>query len=245
MATLRIDTDEVIKFTNKLNKLHRSAFPNAVRNTLNNAAFETKKQIPLVAQKKFVTRSKTFFRAFSIVDQAKGFDVEKMVSKSGINGSKSGGQKVANDLVKQEKGGNIEAGKLMPHDRARTSNSFEKKIKRKNYKQKINAFDASQTYKSFKGSPKSKFVASVMAAKKRGKNHFILQQNGTGMLYEIKSFNESNGKFKLDKLYSIRRNSSHQVKGQNFILESANKASKSMPKFYKKNAEYQFKKALK
>lgn len=244
MASLRIDTSEVIKFTNKLEKLNRSAFPNAVRNTLNNAAFETRKEIPITAQKKFVTRSKSFFRAFTVFDKAKGFDVDKMISKAGINGGKSGGQRVAENLVKQEKGGNIEAGRLTPHNRSRVSNSLSKRIRKKNYKSKVDAFNASKTYRNAKGSNRSKFVASVMAANKSGKKHFILETNGTGMLYEIKSINTNTGNFKLEKLFNLRRESNHKVKGQNYILESANKVSKNIPRFYKKNAEYQFKKAL-
>lgn len=244
MATLKIDTSEVIKFTNKLEKMHRSAFPSAVRNTLNNAAFETKKEIPITAQKKFVTRSKSFFRAFTVFEKAQGFDVDKMISKAGINGGKSGGEKVAENLVKQEKGGNIDAGRLTPHNRSRVSNSMSKRIRKKNHKSKLNAFNATITYRNAKGSKRSKFVASVMAANARGKKHFILETNGTGMLYEIKSINTNTGKFKLEKLYNLRRESTHKVKGQNFILESANKVAKNIPKFYKKNAEYQFKKAL-
>ena len=43
MAIFDVNNKEVIKFTAKLERLHRSSFPSAVRNTLNEAAFNMKK----------------------------------------------------------------------------------------------------------------------------------------------------------------------------------------------------------
>ena len=131
MANLKIDTDELIELTAKLGKMHRSALPSAARNTLNNAAFETKKEIPIQGKKKFVTRNKSFLRAFSTVDKASGFDLKKMKSTAGINNNK--GSKVAEGLETQEFGGNLYTGRLVPHDNARTSNSHAKRLRRKNW----------------------------------------------------------------------------------------------------------------
>ncbi|AGH07778.1 hypothetical protein CEPG_00030 [Cellulophaga phage phiSM] len=61
MATFNINNKEVISLTAKLERLNKSALPSAVRNTLNRAAFETKKNIPLVAASVFTTRQKSFF----------------------------------------------------------------------------------------------------------------------------------------------------------------------------------------
>ena len=57
---LKLDADEVIKLTVKLDKLHRSALPSAVRNTLNNAAFQTKKEIPIQGQSDLLLGEKRF-----------------------------------------------------------------------------------------------------------------------------------------------------------------------------------------
>ncbi len=41
---LDVNTDSAIQLTAKLERLHRSSFPSAVRNTLNDAAFDMKKK---------------------------------------------------------------------------------------------------------------------------------------------------------------------------------------------------------
>lgn len=41
---LNVNTDATVALTNKLEKLHKSAFPVAVRSTLNSAAFDMKKR---------------------------------------------------------------------------------------------------------------------------------------------------------------------------------------------------------
>ena len=48
---LNVNTDAVVALTNKLEKLHRSAFPVAVRSTLNSAAFDMKKDTILKSAK--------------------------------------------------------------------------------------------------------------------------------------------------------------------------------------------------
>ena len=96
MATFDINTNDVIKLTNKLDELHRSALPSAVRNTLNNAAFEMKKNIPFQADKKFITRDKGFFKRMSAVNKASGFDINRMVAETGII---SKDKKLAKNLV--------------------------------------------------------------------------------------------------------------------------------------------------
>lgn len=241
---LRIDADEVIKLTVKLEKTHRAALPNAIRNTLNNAAFEVKNEIPIQGQKKFVTRSKGFLRAFSTVDKASGFNVNNMVATAGINSKR--GSKVAEGLVAQEFGGTLDTSRLVPHDDARTSGSHLKRLKRKNWKQKLNANKGGKAYRAHKGSRKSKFVAAVMSTVKSGKEFMILQNGGTGMLYRIKGSKarKRSGKlnFKVEKLFYIKSTDEAQTKGKGFILASKNIALQKMDGFYKKNAEYQLKK---
>lgn len=241
---LRVDTDELIKLTVKLEKVHRAAFPNAVRSTLNNAAFETKKEIPIQGQKKFITRSKGFLRAFSTVDKATGFNVNRMVATTGINSKK--GSKVASNLEKQEFGGSLYTSKIVPHDDSRVSKSHSKRLRRKNWPSKINAHNSTQAFKSHTGTRGSKFVAAVMSAAKRGKKYMILESQGRGMLYEIKGLksNRKTGRlnFKVDKLFSIKRSSRATTQSKGFIRASKNKVIKKITKNYKNNAEYQLKK---
>ncbi len=61
-----INTDASVMLVNKLEQLHRSAFPLAVRGTLNAAAFDVKmKTLDESATQNFERRSPTFFKRFS------------------------------------------------------------------------------------------------------------------------------------------------------------------------------------
>ncbi|KKL54819.1 hypothetical protein LCGC14_2261580, partial [marine sediment metagenome] len=85
MPILNVNTDKVVVFSNKLEKLHRSAFPIAIRGALNNAAFDVKKNtMPVSAEKEFTIRRKNFFKANSRVNMAKGFNVRTMQAMIGF-----------------------------------------------------------------------------------------------------------------------------------------------------------------
>jgi len=247
MASFNINNDSAIELAAKLERVHRSALPSAVRNTLNNAAFETKKNIPLVASEKFITRQKTFFKRFSTVDKAKGFDVNRMIATAGIDGSKN--LQLAINLESQEFGGKVLGNKLIPHDHSRTSRSQAKRVSSRNYLNKVNVHRANRAYRSHKGTRNSKFVAAIMSTAKSGKRHMMLSSSNKGMVYEVSSIsqNRRNRKvnFKIKKLYSVRRNRTHNVRATGFVQKSANLASKKLDLFFVNNAEFQIKKHLK
>jgi len=127
-----VDTDEVIQFTNRLEKLNGSAFPNAVRGTLNGLAFDVKtKTMPEETQKKFINRQKNFFKANSGVEVAKGFNVRSMVSVVGFKSKRPNNQAVE-DLEKQEHGGIIKGRSFLALHQARTSKSINKLVAKRN-----------------------------------------------------------------------------------------------------------------
>jgi hypothetical protein len=241
---LKLDADEVIKLTVKLETLHRSALPSAVRNTLTNAAFETKKEIPIQGAKRFITRRKTFLKAFSVVDKASGFKINSMVSKAGINANKNAD--IAHELEKQEFGGNLDTSRLVPHDDARVSKSKQRRLQSTNWLTKLEAHKASKAYRSHRGTKKSKFVAAVMSTAASGKKYMLLENKGTGMLYELKGLKKGksgrDARFKLKKVFYLKKADSANVNGRGFIRAAKTKASKKINIFYKKNAEYQLKK---
>ena len=101
---LNVNTDAVVAFTNKLEKLNRSAFPVAVRTALNSAAFHMKKDAIINSAKdNFIQRKPSFFKANSKVLPANGFDVNTMQSKVGFTGN----SQAVEDLEQQEQGGTI------------------------------------------------------------------------------------------------------------------------------------------
>lgn len=247
MPTFDVNNDAVIGFTAKLEKLNKSAFPNAVRNTLNKAAFETKKQIPKTAEKKFITRQASFFKRFSTVEKANGFNVDKMVSTVGIDASKN--RELAENLESQEFGGMVNGKKLIPHDQARVSGSQNKRVSVQNRLNKVDIYDGTKAFKAHKGTRKSKFVAAVMGTAKSGKKHMMIKTGNTGMVYEVTNVHQNiksrKVNFKIKKLYSVRSTKSHQVKAHGFMSGSARIVSKKLDSYFVENAEYQFKKYLK
>lgn len=248
MRFLDVNNDESIKLSAKLEKLHKSAFPSAVRNTLNKAGFEMKNQVPLVASKVFITRQKSFFKRFTVVEKAKGFNVDKMQAKVGIDATKD--KTLADNLEAQELGSMVKGKKLIPHDDSRVSKNQNKRVSSRNYLNKVKAHNASRAYKSNKGSRKSKFISAIMSTSKSGKRYMLLKTNSNkGMVYEVSnvSSNRRNKKlkFKVKKLYSVREKNTHKVKASRFMEKSAMFVSKDIEKFYKEAAEFQFKKYLK
>jgi len=218
MVRLDVNTDATIILTAKLEKLHRSAFPNSVRNTLNDVAFEAKKLVPENANKNFTIRQKNLFSRFTKVEKAKGWDVKSMVSAVGIDGTTQG--KLTKGLATQETGGNIDGRKLTPHNLARISGSYGKKIKAKN---------------QFKNLDK------IGTAKKRvkGSKYFRIKNGSKETVFERVSKN------KIVPIYNVRQTKISRVKANPFIKPSAVQASKQMERIYYKNAQFQFRKYLK
>ncbi len=249
MAKFDVNTDAAIELTAKLEKLHRSAFPSAVRNTLNDAALKTKSLVPKVAAQKFTTRQKTFFRSFSTVDRAKGFDLKSMRATVGINGAKSKGKKVAEGLEKQEFGGSIQGRKLIPMDNSRTSGSHSKGVAKANKFGTNRGSTAKKRMSTGKGSRGSRFISKIMAAKKAGnKVVTIIGGGGRGTMYRIlNSKRLASGKSKLTirAIYHYRNTKTSRVTPKPFMEPSAKLASRKMNEMYRDNAEFQFKKHLK
>lgn len=214
---LEVNTKATQNLTIKLQQMHRSAFPSAVRNTLNDAAFEAKKLVPNKASQEFTIRQKGFINRFTKIEKAKGFDVNAMNSKIGISKDVD---KVSKGLATQETGGNIKSRKLIPHDMGRVSGSYAKKLKSKNQFSKMGNIGTRQ--KRVKG---AKYI-------------LIKNNGGKGTVFEVKNK-------KLTPIYSYRPTRISHVKARPFINPSAVDASKKMDFFYKKNAEFQFKKYMK
>jgi len=213
-----VNTDEVIKLTVKLGSLHKSSLPSAVRNTLNDAAFETKKWIPTTASRQFTTRKKSFFRAFSSVQRARGFDINTMQAVAGINPDK--GSKVAEGLEKQETGGTLSGKKLIPHDKARISGSYGRSVRKKNYLSNISNIST----------PKNR---------KKGSKHILIKKGGKGTVFEIQK--RARGS-KLVPIYTYRNTRKTRLQPAPFMRPAAMIATKKIPAFYKNNAEFQIKK---
>lgn len=233
MASFNVNNDAAVELTNKLEKLNRSAFPVAIRQTLNNTARDVKtRSVLIVTEKEFTNRSRNFFKVFTGFIPASGFNVNSMRSTVGIFPK---GNQSAKDLVAQEYGGKVSGRSFIPSDAARVGKSHEKKVSK------------AKALNKFKNSPrvawgnKAKFNRTVQ---RLNKGEAVIYGN-TLMVLQRKLKNKKTP-FKMQKLWTYKSGRSANIsKASNFMMKSAMLSRKKMLVLYNKEAERQFKKALK
>lgn len=219
MAIFDVNNDAAIALTAKLEKLHRSAFPVAVRSTLNDAAFTAKQNIPKAATQKFTIRQKNLYRKFTVVQKARGFDMRKMAAVVGIDGRPGRTSKVTEGLAKQEIGGTVIGRKLIPMDQARISGSFGKKLRTKN------RFSNTNIARPKRRKPGSKYV--------------LIKKGSTGTVFDVSK------KRRIIPIFTYRPTNKTQLSARPVLRPSALRAAKMMNKFYAENAQKQFNRLLK
>ena len=226
MAQFNINTDAVVVMTNKLEKLHRSALPVAIRNTLNSAAFDVKQRSLLsTTSKEFEQRKKTFFKAKSKVFKAKGFNVATMHSMIGFI---DGDEQAVDDLEKQERGGSIKGRTFIPMDASRISNSLKKNVRKKDRISGIRGVEMIKSKKSF-----HKIINRVGVG-----GHIIYKKT----LFDIKSINR--GKIKLNPLFSFQKGRAANIKATHFMERSQVQSAKLIPRFFQVEGMKQIKRLL-
>jgi len=239
---LNINTDAVVKYTAKLEKLHRSRLPLAIRQTLNNAAFDVKKNtMPKQAKKIFVGRDKNFFKAKSSVGMAKGWNIKTMTSTVGF---KEGNKKnrAVRELEEQEHGGNLGGKSFIPLDTARVNKSNRKKIRKANlYDKKLKFLEA----KKSKGKTyKQRFIKTAF---KVGVNGFVLSERinseGGSTLWKIQKLSTTKKlKLKSVGIFTVKKNKVVKIKKTNFMRTSSLQSAKNLERWYIQNANKQIKK---
>lgn len=241
---LNVDTRDTVVMTNKLEKLHRSAFPLAVRGALNKAAFNTKgKTLLQTTEKTFTNRQKNFFRANSKVFMAKGWDVRKMVSEVGMVEGKLKGDKnyAVKDLAQQERGGSIGGRSFIPiSSGARVGGSYGRNVKRKlRIGQNVGSIVDS---KKTRGNSKAqKYIAAAYQA---GKGGLVLGNRSNGnsrTVFEIRGLKKVKGftKIKSIPVYSYSPNRKVKVKATKFMERSGEISGRQMAKFYNEEGQRQ------
>ena len=240
--TLNVNTEAVIHLTAKLERIKKSAFPSAVRSSLNDAAFEMKgKNIEASARQNMTVRNRTVFKKFTGVAKATGFNVKTMQSQVGFipkDGIK--GKKVPEGMERNEVGGTDNEG-AMYMEKSRISNNRDRLVRRKA------RFDKNRIAKGTSSSRKSKKLTNIqkmMASFNEKAPTFIETSKGKFLVQVTKMGKKSNGKFaiKLDFLMRSRRKNPAKTKATHFVKEGAIKTSKQIEGFYIKNAEFQLKK---
>lgn len=262
---LNINTNAVVSFTNKLEKMHKSALPSAIRNTLNDVAFDVKlKTMPKEAKKHFKKRQPNFFRANSKVEKAQGFDMKTMKSTVGFYENNLGGKSnfAVQDLEQQENGGTIKKKSFIAMKGARKNNSKNKTVAPEFQMDKINGNSFIRTNRSGKNgrfgtktrnlSKKQQFIrAAIMATKLHGNNAFVLggkSKGGGRTLFKITELRTSGrytkGKHNLSinriPIYSVKDGRVTKVKAKNFMKRASLESGLNINSYYIKQAQRQF-----
>lgn len=222
-----INAKEVVAYTNKLERLHRSALPVSIRGALNEAAFQSKtKYVPEIFDRNFIERKKNFIRSHSAFNRSPNtFDVKKMVSEVGIIKGKSTS---GDELVNQEFGGTIRNREFIPMDPARVGNNKLKLVSKKFYLKNI---------KPKRDKMRTKDQEFIRAAFKAGKGGFVRYDD---LLFEIKTIKKQKGDklfIKANPIYSFKENRSVTIKKMPFLLPAAQKAALKIPEYYIQQAE--------
>jgi hypothetical protein len=244
---LDVNTDSAIQLTAKLERLHRSSFPSAVRNTLNDAAFDMKKkEIASSFRLNFKPKTGTipYVKKLILVEKANGFNVNKMSSLVGfLNPSNSSDKRFVEGLYKQENGGIIDDG-LRYLKRAR-GGKHNGRVQRENFYDKTRVVSGRSQRK---GTRKSKFLARAYRAMKEGKPMFMNTMKGN-FLVKVNTVSSDILSRKISFDFSFiamsRKVKKTNLKPTHFVEEAGQKTSKKLENFYQKNAEFQFKKHLK
>jgi len=237
-AILNINTDAVVKHTNTLEKLHKSALPVAIRGSLNSAAFDVKiSTMPLSAKRAFIQRNKTFFKANSRVEQAKGFDVKTMMAVVGFidNNLKGGNNFAVKDLEQQEQGGKIKRKSFIPTDVGRGGSSA-KLVRPMNRLSKIN-----NIIDSTKASGNSRKQRFIRAAIRAGKGGHVIGNFPNQKLYRITGIRKSSSGIKIlsKGIYFFKKGRSIGVDPTNFMKLASLQSGKKIEQFFIKKAKAQ------
>lgn len=244
-----VNASEVVVLTNKLEKLHRSALPLAVRGALNGTAFRMKQKTLIeTTNRVFTNRAKTFFKANSTVKRADGWNVDSMYSEVAMTSNKlrGGNNYAVQDLWQQEKGGNIGGRSFIPiSSGARVSGRYQKNVKSK---KRIGIISQVIDARNSKGkNNKEKFVKASIAA---GVGGFVMSADtistGARIVYEIRSIKKVGGRTVVKQIpvYSYLKGRLVKVNGTGFMQLSATKAAKNLPSLYQREAERQIKRLM-
>lgn len=235
---LDISTDEIVQFTNKLERMHRSALPNAVRSTLNEAAFAMKgvkgKEglVKKYGDATFDERTKNFTSIMTRVDKAKGWEIDKMQSNAGI-AKLPNKDKAAEGLATQESGGTMKAERpFFPMDTARKGANKNATIAEKN---KLRAIQGAIKVEG-NGDKQALYKAAFSAS-------YIIYEKQKTTLFKVLSVGR--GKIELMPLYRYIKGFKAKVNEHAFIQPASQEAGTNLNKYFIEAANREFNKIRK
>lgn len=266
MLSININTTACVRFSNILEKLHKSALPIAIRTTLNSAAFDVKKNtMPVEAQHAFLNRQKNFFKANSRVEMAQGFDIKKMEATVGFVENRLNNKShnyAVKELEQQEHGGKIGHKTFIPMRAARVGGAGITKSAFRLSQMKAKIVNA-KTVKSISSkNKKQKLIrAAIIAKKTGGSNAFVLgdsKSGGSQTLFKVERLNISKSSYtfagggktvrgskldiKLIPVFDVKKGRSISVQKTEFMKTASLNSAKKLNHYYFENAKKQIKK---
>jgi hypothetical protein len=237
---ININTTAVVAFSRKLEAMHRSALPNAIRGALNKAAFDVKQNtMPHSADKEFIKRSPNFFKANSRVEMATGYSINQMKSTVGFIANGLNNNHAVDELEQQERGGSIKKRSFVPTDIARGGSGV-RPVRPGNRLSSIKKI-ANADKVAGKNSHE-KFIKSAVYA---GVGGYVISN---GMLWRIDGLKTkkvkvigrySATKVKATPIYSFDAGRSVNVKGTGFMRRASLQSAQKMDDFYIQEAKRQ------
>jgi hypothetical protein len=239
---IQVDVKDIVNLSKKLSTASRSTFPVAVRSTLNDMAFDVKKnQLIQVLKNKsgMIIRNESFFKKYSGFQKATGFEISSMYSQVGMIPS-GNASKAVNRMATQDEGGSL-LHTQVPLYASRRSKSNKKRVQNKAFWEKI------KIAKKVKYGDKQGLIRAVTGTG--------IQRDGGGspvgiiygrFLYGIQGFKRFNSKntikLHLTKLYEVDKNKERPIKPHRFMQKSATPAGNKMQEIFNANIEKQLKK---
>ena len=225
MSRLNINTDAVIGFVNKLEKLSKTALPRVVKETLNEAAQDLKKNtMPKMASKAFVNRNANFFKANSNIDFAKNSsNINSLRATVGFISSKLAGPNnyAVKDLEQQENGGTITNKAFIPTDQARNGGNRNAKLRPNAQLAKLKGKIANANKN--KGKSVAQQLFNTARFVKKGGFFIAKTKKGKQMLFKVDALptKKNKGNFKLTALYDVEAKRNIKVSPTGFMKKAS------------------------
>lgn len=238
-----VNTQACVVLVNKLEQLHKSAFPLAVRGTLNAAAFDVKtRTLDESATQNFIRRSTTFFKRFSGVNRATGWNIESMRAEVGMTAEGGGATELAArtavaNMEVQEEGGKITDG-LEYLSASRISGNADNLVSASKRWKKTNVVRGNF---SKKGTTKSRMIAAAFVALNEKKLQVVMI-NGRKFYRQVTAISKTaKGKIKIRSklIYAVRNGNQKPITATHFSREAAERTIPRIPEFFIKEGQRQ------
>lgn len=233
--SLHYKNNNLIKYSFKLDQVHKAALPNAIRFTLNDAAKDVKFNTLLKhAKKQFDVKKPSFFRAFSRFQQAKGFKISQMFSVAGMVKGPNSKSKASTEIGQQQIAGVLYNKSFLAAKNQRTSKGLVKK-----------SYKTVRNIKPISTKKGLNFFADAQRAKE-SKRPLLIRKNNKGVLVKVNRIRKGSKKRKAfvftTPIASYKRERRIDLRTKRpFLNDAAIESGKKINSFYIKNAEKQIK----